>query len=39
MIKTVALIIVISFCGKLLHEFGEFVDDITPDSHKEERNE
>lgn len=37
--KIIAIIALIGISGSLIHEFGKFVDDITPDSHKEERNE
>lgn len=36
MTKIIAIGAAIIICKALIHEFGEFVDDVIPDSHKGE---
>ncbi len=36
MTKTIAIGAAVIICKALMHEFGAFVDDVIPDSHKGE---
>lgn len=37
--KIIAIIAIVGISGGLIHEFGKFVDDVIPDSHKGADNE